>query len=65
MRFGRSHFGNLFGPQVTRQIQSYNHLVAYNEWFERKVKDSQAAGSRGEAVPDEDVRTWLECRERR
>jgi predicted transcriptional regulator len=23
--------------------EAVDHLVAYNEWFERKVKDSQAA----------------------
>jgi len=45
--------------------EAVDHLVAYNEWFERKVKDSQGAMSRGEAVPDEDVHTWLEGRERR
>ncbi len=42
-----------------------DHLVAYHEWLERKVKDSQAAVARGEGVPDEDVRTWLQGRERR
>jgi len=35
-------------------------LVAYNEWFERKVKGSLAAAEDGETVPDEEVRTWLE-----
>ena len=45
--------------------ETVDHLVAYNEWFVRKVKESQAAVARGEAVPDEDVRTWLEGRERR
>lgn len=40
-------------------------LVSYNEWFERKVRDSQAAVARGETVPDEDVRAWLEALERR
>jgi predicted transcriptional regulator len=45
--------------------EAVNHLVAYNEWFERKVKDSQEVVARGEAVPDEDVRAWLEGRERR
>jgi predicted transcriptional regulator len=45
--------------------EAVDHLVAYNEWFERKVKDSQAAAARGETVPDEEVRDWLERRERR
>ena len=45
--------------------EAVDHLVAYNEWFDRKVKDSQAVVARGEAVPDEDVRCWLESRERR
>jgi predicted transcriptional regulator len=39
-------------------------LVAYHEWFERKVKESQAAVARGETVPDDEVRAWLEGRER-
>ena len=28
--------------------EAVDHLVAYNEWFERKVKDSQAVIARGE-----------------
>jgi predicted transcriptional regulator len=44
--------------------EAVDHLIAYNEWFESKVKDSQAAVARGEVVPDEDVRAWLESRER-
>jgi predicted transcriptional regulator len=43
--------------------EAVDHLVAYNEWFERKVKDSQAAFVRGETVSDEEVRAWLEDRE--
>ena len=45
--------------------EAVDHLVSYNEWFERKVRDSQAAVTRGETVPDEDVRCWLDSRERR
>ena len=45
--------------------EAVDHLVAYNEWFEHKVKDSQAAVARGETVSDEEVRAWLEGRERR
>jgi predicted transcriptional regulator len=40
-------------------VEAVDHLVAY------KVKDSQAVVARGEAVPDEEVRTWLEGRQRR
>lgn len=45
--------------------EAVEQLVAYNEWFERKVKDSQVVVARGETVPDEEVRAWLESRERR
>jgi predicted transcriptional regulator len=45
--------------------EAVGHLVSYNEWFNRKVRDSQAAVARGETVPDEDIRVWLEARERR
>jgi predicted transcriptional regulator len=44
--------------------EAVDHLIVYSEWFERKVKDSQAMVARGEAVPDENVRAWLESRER-
>jgi len=44
--------------------EAVNYLVLYNEWFERKVRDSLAASDRGETVPDDDVRAWLEQRER-
>lgn len=37
-------------------------LVAYNEWFEAKIKHSLAAAERGETVPDEDVRAWIQQR---
>jgi predicted transcriptional regulator len=40
--------------------EAVDHLVRYNDWFERKVRDSQAAVARGETVPDQDVRAWLE-----
>lgn len=43
--------------------EALDHLVSYNEWFERKVRDSPAA--RGEAVLYGDVRAWPEARERR
>jgi predicted transcriptional regulator len=44
--------------------EAVNHLVAYNEWFENKVRNSIAAAGRGEVVPDEEVRAWVEQRER-
>jgi predicted transcriptional regulator len=44
--------------------EAVEHLVDYGAWFERKVKDSIVATERGEIVPDEDVRVWLEQRER-
>jgi len=44
--------------------EAVEHLVAYNEWFERKVQDSLAAAERGETVSDEEVRARLEKRER-
>jgi predicted transcriptional regulator len=45
--------------------EAVDHLISYNEWFERRVRDSQAAVARGETVPDEDVCAWLEDCERR
>jgi len=45
--------------------EAVDHLVRYNEWFARKVRDSQAAVARGEVVQDGDIRGWLEARERR
>ena len=50
---------------MSRDKEANEQLVAYNEWFERKVKDSQAEVARAETVPDEEVRDWLEGRERR
>ena len=44
--------------------EAVEHLVAYNEWFERKVRNSMAAAENHQAVPDEEVGAWLELRER-
>ena len=44
--------------------EAVDHLITYNEWFELKVKHSLAAVARGETVPDEEVRAWLESRQR-
>jgi predicted transcriptional regulator len=43
--------------------EAVDHLVAYNEWFEVKVRNSILAAERGETVTDQEVRTWLEQRE--
>ena len=45
--------------------EAVDHLVAYNEWFERKVKSSMAAVEANQTVPDEEVAAWLARRERR
>jgi predicted transcriptional regulator len=44
--------------------EAVDHLVTYHEWFERKVQDSRSAAARGETVPDEEVHSWIERRER-
>jgi len=44
--------------------EAVDHLVTYSEWFERKVKASLAAAEKGETVPDEEVRAWIENRKR-
>jgi len=45
--------------------EAVDHLVAYNEWFERKVKSSMVAAEANQTVPDEEVAAWLARRERR
>jgi predicted transcriptional regulator len=45
--------------------EAVNHLVAYNEWFERKVRNSIAAAETKQTVPDQQVGAWLERRELR
>ena len=44
--------------------EAVDHLVAYNEWLEQKVRDSIGVAERGKTVADEEVRTWLDQRER-
>jgi hypothetical protein len=39
-------------------------LVEYNEWLERKVRDSMAAAD-GRTISNEEVGQWLERQERR
>ena len=45
--------------------EALNQALAYNDWFETKVKEGLAAVERGEVVPDEDVLAWIEEREQR
>jgi len=45
--------------------EAVDYLVAYNDWFERKVKNSIVAAEGNQTVPDEEVGAWLERRERR
>ena len=40
--------------------QAVDYLVAYNEWFEHKVRNSMAAAKGNQAVRDEEVGAWLE-----
>ncbi len=44
--------------------EAVENLVTYSDWFENKVTGSIAATERGEAVADEQVRAWIEQRER-
>ena len=44
--------------------EAVNHLLAYNEWLERKVNASIAAAECGELVPDAKVRAWIDSRKR-
>jgi predicted transcriptional regulator len=44
--------------------EAINHPIAYKEWLEKEVKESLAAADRGEIVSNEEVREWLEERER-
>jgi len=44
--------------------EAVENLVTYNAWFEDKVRASIAAAERGELVSSDDVRAWLEQRER-
>lgn len=44
--------------------EAVDHLIAYDDWFQQKVRDGLAAIERGEVVPNEEVRAWIEQRER-
>ena len=43
--------------------EAVDYLVAYNEWFERRVRNSMVAAEADQTVPDEEVGAWLERRE--
>jgi predicted transcriptional regulator len=45
--------------------EAVDYLVSYNDWFERKVKDSMAAAEGSPTIPNEEVAAWLDQRERR
>ena len=44
--------------------EAVNNLVAYDPWFVRKVESSIVAADSGQVVGDEDVRKWMDRRER-
>jgi predicted transcriptional regulator len=44
--------------------EAVDHLVTWNQWLHNKVNASVAAVERGEIKPDDQVRAWLEHRER-
>jgi predicted transcriptional regulator len=44
--------------------ETVDNLVTCSDWFEQKVKSSLAAVERGEVLSDEDIRSWLDQRER-
>jgi predicted transcriptional regulator len=44
--------------------EAVDHLVIWNDWRERNVNSSIAAAERGEITSDDEVRAWLERRER-
>jgi predicted transcriptional regulator len=45
--------------------EALEQALAYNDWFEKRVKEGLAAVDRGEVVPDEEVVAWIEKREQR
>ena len=44
--------------------EAVDHLVTWNDWLERKVNSSISAAETGEITSDDEVRAWLERRER-
>ena len=61
-----STLGSVAAHRGTDELlaEAVDHLVTYNDWFAHKVSSSIPAVERGDTVPDEDVRAWLEERER-
>jgi predicted transcriptional regulator len=53
--------------KATKELleEAVDYLVSYNDWFERKVRNSMAATQEHQTVPNEEVGAWLEQRERR
>jgi len=44
--------------------EAIDHLITYNQWIEQKVKRSMASVELGNTVAEEEVRIWVESRER-
>ena len=44
--------------------EAVDNLISYNEWFEQRVREGLADIERGDVVPNEEVRAWIEERER-
>jgi len=44
--------------------EAVEHLLTYSDWFDQKVNRSMAALKRGEILSNEEVRNWLDLRER-
>lgn len=44
--------------------EAVDHLIEWNEWAEKKIRDGMAAIERGEVVSNEEVRAWIERRRR-
>jgi len=44
--------------------EAVDHLVVWNQWLHDKVNGSITAVERGETTTDDQVRDWLERRER-
>lgn len=44
--------------------EAIDHLINYNQWLEEKVSRSLASVELGNTVADDEVRVWVESRER-
>jgi len=45
--------------------EAVDHLLAYEAWYEEQIDEAEAAIARGETFSHEQVRAWLEARQRR